>query len=231
MQLRPFQSACSTQTAAAQRSAAGVRPAARRCCLHLRCSLFEQPAEGHNERSQPRSQASFQTQQLYSLMGTETARPQVGSYNGEVRCMRCMGAAQHIVHCSAALLTGGTATCSVYVCVCVCCSCASVIFACCAFFVPAWTGSQQLAGCVGETSPRALIISIARTRITWQQCNIRLPASCSWSPRCCDSSGLVRPCSWEHSKLSGYSLRRVALRPSALHAGLEVMPGITLQLF
>jgi hypothetical protein len=60
-----------------------VRASRRKQCLQVRASLFE-PEDFDNGRSQqPIPRASFQAQQLYSLMDTEK-RPQVGSYNGEV---------------------------------------------------------------------------------------------------------------------------------------------------
>jgi hypothetical protein len=65
-----------------------VRPS-RRECLQVRASLFE-PEDFEDGRSQqPMPRASFQAQQLYSLLDTEK-RPQVGSYNGEVsHCCIC----------------------------------------------------------------------------------------------------------------------------------------------
>jgi hypothetical protein len=83
------------QTPAVQQRQAAVRAVApshlrpsRRECLQVRASLFE-PQDFEDGRSQqPMPRASFQAQQLYSLMDTEK-RPQVGSYNGEVIMSHC----------------------------------------------------------------------------------------------------------------------------------------------
>lgn len=80
---RALRSTAVQQRQAARAAPCSLRGSRRNQCLQVRASLFE-PEDFDNDRSQqPMPRASFQAQQLYSLMDTEK-RPQVGSYNGEV---------------------------------------------------------------------------------------------------------------------------------------------------